>query len=345
MATALFAAPILPPAGQWFDNSGDPLNGGKVYIYVAGTTTNETSYPTYDDALAGTNANANPVVLDANGRAQVWLQSERQYKVVVKDSTDATTFQTMDDYSPGQGYATPVPSEWVPESNTVSYSTTTQFIVSGVNVTSRYHKGRRIKVTCTGGTFYGSIVSSSFATNTTCTVVLDGGNVLDAGLSAIWYAFTSSEAQTTSPSSVRDPVTLINAYRATNQVIGGAGWVKVQIDTEDLDLLNEFDSSTNYRFTPNYQSNGGSYNQRYLFNAQVTLSASIVSCQIAIYKNGSAVIVQQENSGIANGTLSITWLEFGPSSAGNYYELYINPSAAVSVVGGSTATRLQIVRL
>ena len=54
MATALFAAPILPPAGQWFDNSGDPLNGGEVYIYVAGTTTNETSYPTYDDALAGT---------------------------------------------------------------------------------------------------------------------------------------------------------------------------------------------------------------------------------------------------------------------------------------------------
>ena len=33
MATALFAAPMLPPGVQLCDANGDPLNGGKVYVY------------------------------------------------------------------------------------------------------------------------------------------------------------------------------------------------------------------------------------------------------------------------------------------------------------------------
>lgn len=343
MATSLFAAPILPPAGQWFDNSGDPLNGGKVYVYVAGTTSNDTSYPTYDDALAGTNANANPVVLDANGRAQIWLQADRQYKIVVKDSADATTFQTMDDYSPGQGYATPVPSEWVVESRTFAYATTTSFQINSVDVRTTYHKGRRLKVTCSGGTFGATVISSAFVTNTTVTIVSDGGNVLDAGLSAVWYAFTSSNVQTTSVPSVTPPASLVSVYRATNQVIGGAGWTKVQLDTEALDLLGEFDSSTNYRYTPVLQA-VGTINQVTHFVAIVTLASSITSCQAAIYRNGSAVVTVQRNSGIAGGTIELSWYEYGPASTGNYYELYVNPSAAVNLTGGSGSTLLQIVR-
>jgi hypothetical protein len=52
---------------QFFDSSGDPLAGGKVYYYEAGTSNLQT---TYSDA-AGSTANSNPIVLDAAGRMTV----------------------------------------------------------------------------------------------------------------------------------------------------------------------------------------------------------------------------------------------------------------------------------
>jgi hypothetical protein len=85
----------MPPAAGLFDSSGDPLSGGLVNTYVSGTTTAKNSYPTQDDAAAQTNANANPVVLDSNGRAQIWLDGV--YKVVVTDSA-GSTIQTVDEY-------------------------------------------------------------------------------------------------------------------------------------------------------------------------------------------------------------------------------------------------------
>jgi microcystin-dependent protein len=70
---------------QFFDNNGDPLAGGKLYAYAAGTTTPQATYTT----AAGTVENANPVILDANGRAPVYLSSS-SYKFVLKDSNDVT---------------------------------------------------------------------------------------------------------------------------------------------------------------------------------------------------------------------------------------------------------------
>lgn len=66
---------------QQFDNNGEPLTGGLLYTYEAGTSTPKA---TYTDAGEGTE-NANPVVLDASGRANVWLGSG-SYKFVLKTS-------------------------------------------------------------------------------------------------------------------------------------------------------------------------------------------------------------------------------------------------------------------
>lgn len=75
---------------QEFDNNGDPLNGGKVYTYEAGTTTPKA---TYTDSTGNT-ANANPVILDSSGRANIWL-GDGGYKFVLKTSADVT-IQTVD---------------------------------------------------------------------------------------------------------------------------------------------------------------------------------------------------------------------------------------------------------
>lgn len=67
-----------------FDSNGDPLSGGKLYTYAAGTSTPLATYTT----RAGSVANANPVVLNANGEADVWLTSGVLYKFELRNSSE-----------------------------------------------------------------------------------------------------------------------------------------------------------------------------------------------------------------------------------------------------------------
>lgn len=72
-----------PPKMQFFGDDGLPLSLGKIYTYAKGTTNPLT---TYVDSSA-TNPNANPIILDSNGRANVWLQ-QLPYSFVIYDSED-----------------------------------------------------------------------------------------------------------------------------------------------------------------------------------------------------------------------------------------------------------------
>lgn len=77
------------PKVQYFKTGTvDYLSGGKVYSYVAGTTTPIATYPTIADALAGTNPNTNPVILDSRGEANIVIQGPT--KLILKDANDNT---------------------------------------------------------------------------------------------------------------------------------------------------------------------------------------------------------------------------------------------------------------
>jgi hypothetical protein len=78
-----------------FDANGNPLAGGKVYTYLAGTLTPRA---TYTDQ-GGLTPNANPVILDSAGRADIWLDDSASYKFIVKDSAD-NTIKTTDNVAP-----------------------------------------------------------------------------------------------------------------------------------------------------------------------------------------------------------------------------------------------------
>lgn len=91
---------LLAGAGwQFFDDNGNPLSGGLLYTYEAGTTTPQT---TYTDSN-GNVANSNPIVLDAAGRVpyQVWLTGAATYKFILKTSTGVTVWS--EDDVPGYG--------------------------------------------------------------------------------------------------------------------------------------------------------------------------------------------------------------------------------------------------
>lgn len=70
------------------DANGNPLAGGKLYTYRTGTSTPKT---TYSDAT-GT-ANANPVVLDSEGSADVWIDSDEAYRFRLETSTGSLRWQ------------------------------------------------------------------------------------------------------------------------------------------------------------------------------------------------------------------------------------------------------------
>jgi len=70
---------------QFFDSNGDPLAGGLLYTYNAGTTTPVSTYT----SRSGAAFNTNPIVLNSSGRtpAEIWLEGGVLYKFVLKDST------------------------------------------------------------------------------------------------------------------------------------------------------------------------------------------------------------------------------------------------------------------
>jgi len=61
---------------------------------------------------------------------------------------------------------------------TITYASATSFTVAGVDVTSFYHVGRRVKaIATTPGTIFGTISATTFSTNTTVTVTWDSGSL------------------------------------------------------------------------------------------------------------------------------------------------------------------------
>jgi parallel beta-helix repeat protein len=88
---ALMAQPTLPnavpmpnPEIQYLDAAGNPLAGGKLCTYAAGTST---PLATYTDSTAGT-PNTNPVTLNTAGRASVWV-GPALYKFVLRTGGSA----------------------------------------------------------------------------------------------------------------------------------------------------------------------------------------------------------------------------------------------------------------
>lgn len=91
----------IAPIGKYIltDGNGDPLAGGKIHTYDAGTNTPKATFTTQDESVA----NTNPVVLDANGFADIWL-GDGGYKFVVTDASDSPLF-TVDDLGGGSSAA------------------------------------------------------------------------------------------------------------------------------------------------------------------------------------------------------------------------------------------------
>lgn len=102
LALSLWAAPAQAQATlapdvfqQFFDSNGDPLAGGRICVFEAGTSTLATTY--LSNTVDAGNAQTNPIVLNSAGRPSsgasvvgIWLAPGSAYKFVLKDSTTTT---------------------------------------------------------------------------------------------------------------------------------------------------------------------------------------------------------------------------------------------------------------
>lgn len=81
--------PLINLVPQFFDNLGDPLVGGTLNAYVAGTSTPTNMFADNAGTVAGTS-----VTLDSRGEPTtiklIWLDDTVTYKFILKDSTGST---------------------------------------------------------------------------------------------------------------------------------------------------------------------------------------------------------------------------------------------------------------
>lgn len=84
---------------QFFDDNGDPLSNGKLFAYSAGTTTPKATYTTEEATVE----NANPIVLDASGRATVFIDGSYRFDlfdendVLIKSADNVSSFTSLND--------------------------------------------------------------------------------------------------------------------------------------------------------------------------------------------------------------------------------------------------------
>jgi hypothetical protein len=95
MTAQLSPAPVFSSR----DNLGFPLVGGKLFTYVAGTTTPQA---TYVDSTQ-TTPNTNPVILNYRGEAFLWLDPTLGYKFVLQDAFGNLIW--TEDNIPGSAFA------------------------------------------------------------------------------------------------------------------------------------------------------------------------------------------------------------------------------------------------
>lgn len=93
------ATGFLSAQVQFLDDNGDPLAGGFLYAYEAGTSTPQDTFSESD--LAPGHENTNPVELDSAGRAVIYLSPTPAYKFMLTDA-NLVPIWTQDNVSPAE---------------------------------------------------------------------------------------------------------------------------------------------------------------------------------------------------------------------------------------------------
>ncbi|MDO9402033.1 MAG: hypothetical protein Q7T46_11400 [Polaromonas sp.] len=234
---------FLSPIGnvQTIDANGDPLVGGTISTFLAGTSTPAT---TYTDDTGGTPQGV-VMTLNANGypiNGPVWMLGGVPLKFIIKNAAGVTQ-STFDNIS-GIGDTTFSADQFLPPSETPTYISAVSFSLVG-DKTNDFEVARRVKSINTGGTTYSTISASVFGSGVTTVTVVNTSGVLDSGLSSV-----SLGLLTATNNAIPDRVTPLPVAQGGIGDIYGAGSALIQRQVASVAVAS-IDFTTIYNSTFN----------------------------------------------------------------------------------------------
>ena len=221
---AVFFSPI-GNGFQFLDASGNPLNGGLLNTYAAGSSTPTATYTT----SAGSVANANPIVMNTDGRPpqEIWFSAGIAYKFLLTDSL-SNTLGTYDNlYGIGDPAAPNVASQYFVLSSISGTNTVTAAAVSALSALA------------TGQVF----VWIPLNTNTGATTI----NITPSGGSALGAKNIFWNNAACVGSELRASIPLVMQYDGTQFQITGNGFNAPFLDTHPV-VEGSSDSTKKIRF-------------------------------------------------------------------------------------------------
>lgn len=315
----------LSPIGneQQSDASGNPLAGGFIFTYLAGTST---LAATFTDA-AGTIPQANPIVLNASGlpASPIYINGGQAMKFIIQNSASVTQ-RTIDNI---EGVNDPeftgAVSEWLNYSASPTFVNATSFSVVG-DQTLIFQVYRRLKTTNSGGTVYSTISNSVFGSGVTTVTVINDSGVLDSGLSNVQYSLLEATNPSIPESAVgrllRVAANVSTAFASTRIDVASAATVNLTTSAPNTQHINITGTATITGFTV---AAGVYYFVRFAGALTLTNNANIVT------QTGANITTAAGDTCVLRATASNTVEILAYSPAG------LVPSSATPQPNGTAA--------
>jgi hypothetical protein len=114
-------------------------------------------------------------------------------------------------------------------------------------------------------------------------------------------------------------------YRSGNQSINNQTYTKIQYNAEDWDTQNEFDSTTNYRFTV---TKAGKY--LIMGHCYLDIGADQIQITVALYKNGASTNEELYYQSSGTGVHIMPFLFILSLAVNDYIEIYYEQRSGVA---------------
>jgi hypothetical protein len=209
------------------------------------------------------------------------------------------------------------------------YTNSDNVIIDGCRIENAGNFGVHIAASATN-----TVVTNTRIFNSTAAAINEASGATKSTIAnnnfdgSVAPSFTSTTSFVSGNMGYLNPV--VSVYLGTEQSVTSATWTKIEFDTETFDTNANFDSTTNYRFTPTvrgyYQVNAG---------LSVQGSTSATAAQVAIYKNGAA---HKYGTYIANSAAQVVVSDLVyMNGSSDYIEIFGYVAAATAKFGDGSA--------
>lgn len=269
------------------------------------------------DTTAGNNSTINSIDISEGCAPSGINNAIRQ---VLADSRSQWNDANWFEYGDGNG------------SFTITYASGTSFTVDGIDVTSIYHAGRRLRaVGSATGTIYGTISSSSFSTDTTVNVTWDSGSLSNESLTIALSILSS----TNSGIPVLNQTVDINGNEL---ILDADADSSITADTDDqIDVRAGGTDVASFK-TANLLLNVGAYNAEATLTDGATISWDASTSPVAKVTLGDNRTLGSASNGQAGQFVSLLVIQDGTGSRtltwNAAYEFASDTAPTLTTTGG-----------